>query len=114
MQSNILQQILASEQQCLSAAELDYRNPSLESSTIQYHLRQLEEAEVVERLKLPIGERKRDLPSTFWAVTETGHRLLEQAGLAEEITHWRDLYERMERTPRIREIEAMPRPSPNE
>jgi len=112
--AKLLQQILASEQQCLSAAELDYRNPSLESSTIQYHLRKLEEAGVVERLKLPKGERRRDLPSTFWAVTRTGQRLLERAGLSEEIDHWRDLYERMERTPRIREIEAMPRPRPDE
>lgn len=112
--AKLLQQILASEKRCLSAAELDYRNPSLESSTIQYHLRKLDEAGVVERLKFPKGERKRDLPSTFWAVTETGQRLLERAGLAAEIEHWRDLYERMERTPRIREIEAMPRPSPEE
>lgn len=112
--TKLLQQILASPDECLSAAELDYRNPSLESSTIQYHLRKLEDAGVVERLKLPKGERMRDLPSTFWAVTEKGSRLLEQDGLYEEIDHWRDLYERMERTPEIREIEAMPRPTPGE
>lgn len=112
--AKLLQQILAHPEECLSAAELDYRNPSLESSTVQYHLRKLEEAGVVERLKLPKGERKRDLPSTFWAVTAKGRRLLRQASLYEEIDHWRDLYERMERTPEIREIEAMPRPTPGE
>lgn len=112
--AKLLQQILAHPESCLSAAELDYRNPSLESSTIQYHLRKLEDADVVEKLKLPKGERMRDLPSTFWSVTEKGRQLLEQAGLYDEIDHWRDLYERMERTPRIREIEAMPRPTPEE
>ncbi|PSP75089.1 transcriptional regulator [Halobacteriales archaeon QS_1_68_20] len=110
--AKLLQQIIAHPEACLSAAELDYRNPSLESSTVQYHLRKLEEVGGVEKLKLPKGERKRDLPSTFWAVTEKGRRLLQQAGLYEEIDHWRDLYERMERTPSIREIEAMPRPTP--
>lgn len=110
--AKLLQQILAHPQGCLSVEELDYRNPSLEPSTIQYHLRKLEDAGIVKKLKLPRGERMRDLPSTFWAVTEKGRRLLEQAGLSEEIAHWRDLYERMERTPRIREVEAMPRPTP--
>lgn len=112
--AKLLQQILAYPEESLSAAELDYRNPGLESSTIQYHLRKLEEAGVVEKLKLPKGERMRDLPSTFWTVTERGRRLLRQAGLHEEIGHWRDLNERMERTPEIREIEATPRPTPNE
>lgn len=111
--AKLLQQILAHPDQCLSAAELDYRNPGLESSTIQYHLRKLEETGVVQKLKLPKGERKRDLPSTFFAVTRKGHTLLDQAGLTEELDHWRDLYARMERTPQIREIEAMPRPVQN-
>ena len=109
--TKLLQQILAHPEACLSATELDYRNPSLESSTIQYHLHKLEDAGIVERLKLPKGERSRDLPSTFWAVTGKGRELLRQAGLYEEIEHWRDLYQRMERTPAIREIEAMPRPT---
>lgn len=109
--TKLLQQILAHPEACLSATELDYRNPSLESSTIQYHLHKLEDAGIVERLKLPKGERSRDLPSTFWAVTEKGQNLLRQAGLYEEIEHWRDLYGRMERTPEIREIEAMARPT---
>ncbi len=112
--AKLVQQILAHPQECLSVAELDYRNPSLESSTVQYHLRELAEVGVAEKLKLPKGQRKRDLPSTFWAVTPKGRRLLRQADLYEEIDHWRGLYERMERTPRIREIEAMSRPTPEE
>jgi DNA-binding transcriptional ArsR family regulator len=112
--AKLLQQILAHPEECLSGPELDYRNPNLEPSTVQYHLRKLADADVVEKLKLPKGERKRDLPSTFWSVTAKGRQLLRQAGLYEEIDHWRDVYERMERTPEIREIEAMPRPDASE
>lgn len=109
--AKLLLQILAHPQQMPSALELEYRNPSMESSTIQYHLRKLGDAGIVEKVKLPKGERARDLPSTFFRVTEKGERLLKQANLYEEVKTWREMYDRMERTPKIREIESMPRPS---
>jgi predicted transcriptional regulator len=109
--AKLLLQILAHPQRMPSAPELDYRNPSMEASTVQYHLRKLGDAGIIEKVKLPKGERTRDLPSTFFRVTEKGERLLKQANLYEEVETWREVYERMERTPEIREIESMPRPS---
>lgn len=109
--AKLLLQILAHPQRMPSAPELDYRNPSMEASTVQYHLRKLGDAGIIEKVKLPKGERTRDLPSTFFRVTEKGERLLKQAHLYEEVETWREVYERMERTPEIREIESMPRPS---
>lgn len=44
-------------------------------------------------------------------MTEKGERLLKQANLYEEVETWREVYDRMERTPEIHEIESMPRPS---
>ena len=109
--AKLLLQIIAHPQRMPSAPELDYRNPSMEASTVQYHLRKLGDAEIIEKVKLPKGERTRDLPSTFFRVTEKGERLLKQAHLYEEVETWREVYDRMERTPEIREIESMPRPS---
>jgi large subunit ribosomal protein L1 len=111
--AKILQQILAHPERSLSARELEYRNPGMKPSTIQYHLRELIDGGVVEKLKVPKGERKRDLPSTFYTVTEKGRKLMERANLLDEVDVWREVYERMERTREIEEIERMLRPGPN-
>lgn len=108
----LLQQILAHETGALSASEIEYRNPDLDDSTIQYHLREMEDRNVVTKLKIPKGERRRDLPSTFYAVTDRGTDLLERANLLDEVAVWRETYDRMERTEEIEHIEAMDRPTP--
>jgi DNA-binding Lrp family transcriptional regulator len=109
--AKLLLQILAHPQRMPSTPELDYWNPSMEASTVQYHLRKLGDAGIIEKVKLSKGERTRDLPSMFFRVTEKGERLLKQANLYEEVETWREVYERMEYTPEIHEIESMPRPS---
>lgn len=109
----LLQQILAHDTGALSVAELEYRNPDLDDSTINYHLEEMIERDVVTKLKIPAGERQRDLPSTFYAVTEKGIDLLERANLLGEMLAWQEMYDRMERTDEIARVEAMDRPEPD-
>jgi DNA-binding HxlR family transcriptional regulator len=109
----LLQQILTHDTGTLSAAELQYWNPDLEDTAIQYHLREMEDRGVVTKLRIPAGERQRDLPSTFYAVTETGIDLLERANLLGEMLAWQEMCDRMERTDEIARIEAMDRPEPD-
>lgn len=109
----LLQQILAHDSGALSAEELAYRNPDLTDENIRYHLRELEHRGIVKGLEIPKGERKRELPNTFFAVTEKGIRLLKRANLYEEISVWNQVYQQMERTDRIDSIEAIGnRPEP--
>lgn len=103
----LLQQILAHESGALSVEELVYRNPELSEENIRYHLRELVKRGIVTGLEIPTGERRRDIPNTFYAVTERGIHLLRQANLFEEIAVWKQVYEQMERTDRIAEIEAI-------
>lgn len=107
----LLQQILASEAGALSVEELAYRNTDLKSGTIDYHLRELESRDVVTRLKA--DEPRNDLPSTYWAVTEGGIDLLQRLGFYDEIAVLSEADAALERTERIRDIEAFEgRPEP--
>jgi DNA-binding HxlR family transcriptional regulator len=108
----LLQQILASEPGALSVEELAYRNTDLKSGTIDYHLREPESRDVVTRLKA--DEPRTDLPSTYWAVTERGIDLLQRLGFYEEIAVLSEADAALERTDRIRTIEAFEgRPEPD-
>lgn len=109
----LLQQILAHDTGALSVAELDYRNPDLDEVDVRYHVREMAERDVVTALKLPTGERRRDLPTTFWAVTEKGIDLLERMDLLDETLVWQEAYDHTERTDEIARIEELDRPEPD-
>lgn len=108
----LLQQILAADEGTLSVEEISYRNPDRSAQTIENHLISLEDHDVVTRLKAENPQN--DLPSTYWAVTETGVALLKQLGFYEEIAVLSEADDALERPPRIEEIEAFSgRPTPN-
>lgn len=108
----LLQQILASDPGALSVEELAYRNTDLKAGTIDYHLRELEQRDVVTRLKA--DEPRNDLPSTYWAVTEDGVALVKRLGFFDEIGVIAAADDALDRTERIREIEAFEgRPEPD-
>jgi repressor of nif and glnA expression len=106
----LLQQILATETGLLSVAELVYRNRGendIDEENIRDHLRKLRERNIIEREKLPVGERVGNLPNTFYAVTDYGEQILDHAGLLAEVGIWAQLYDQMDRTDEIEQIERL-------
>lgn len=106
----LIYDILGHPQRMPSMREFGYYNPSLKRNTIQYHLNQLIDVGIVERRKLPKGDRKRDLPSTFYALTGSGRDFLDEHNLLAEESVWQAIHENVEKTPEIRKIESMQRP----
>lgn len=99
-----VQQILAHDSGVLSVEELSYRNPDIESGTIDYHLRKLESAGLTERLST--DDPANDLPNTYWAVTGRGVARLDELGFYDEVEVLAVADEALERTERIERIEA--------
>ena len=93
----------------ITVAELDYLNPGVGRSAIAEHLRKLVDAGVLEKRELPAGERRRDLPYTFYSLTEDGRALFDRSGIFDRET-WRAQYARVETTEEIERIESMDRP----
>lgn len=108
---SLLSDILGHPKGAPSMREFVHYNPSYKRNTIQYHLNQLIDAGVVEKIELPAGQRKRDLPSTFYRLTDDGRTLLARHNLLEEETAWAAIYENVEKPPEIEAAEAMDRPS---
>lgn len=84
-------------------------NPDLSDDTIRRHLGRLQEAGVVTERALDAGERHRDYPYKFYGITDEARTLFDQNGLFPEAA-WTRQYQAVEKTPRIRDVEQMPRP----
>ena len=95
----------------ITVAELDYLNPRVGRSTIVEHLGKLVDAGVLDRAELPPGERRRDLPHTFYSLTDEARALFDRNGVFDGEV-WRTQYEKVEKTPEIERIEGMTRPGP--
>ncbi|WP_254535889.1 ArsR family transcriptional regulator [Halomarina litorea] len=111
--ANLLADVVGHPDGAPSVDELDYMNPSLSVDTIRRHLALLREAGVIEELVVPNGERTRGYPYKFYRVTSAARDLFDRNGLFPRDA-WRRQYQRVTKTPEIRELEAMPRPSPSE
>ena len=92
-----------------SVEELDYMNPPLSDDSIRRHLNTLKDVGVVREREFEPGERLRDYPYKFYELTEAARDLFDRNGLFPEAA-WQRQYAAVEKTARIREIEAMPRP----
>lgn len=92
-----------------SVRELDYANPGVERPTIEEHLGTLVEAGVLRKGQLPPGERTRDLPYTFYRLTDAARDLFDRANVFEERV-WREQYERLEKPDDVLAAEEAPRP----
>lgn len=106
----LLQDLLGHPEGLASLKELDYVNPSKSRSTIHGHLQTLIEAGVVEAATLPEDRRSRDLPYTFYGVTEDGRAFLDRHGLLRAEETLREIYARVEKTDEIERYERAPRP----
>ena len=107
----LLSDILGHPQELPSVREFDYLNPDVKRSNIEYHLGELIDAGIVEKVTLAKGKRKRDFPSTFYGLTDKGYDLLETHGLLNEQPVWKAVNQRVEKPAEIREAEQMTRPS---
>ena len=88
---------------------LDYMNPDLSDDSIRRHLQQLLEVGVVEEYAFPTGERLRAFPHKFYGLTTEARELFERNNLFPERA-WQRQYASVEKTPRIRQVQEMPRP----
>lgn len=107
---SLISDILGHPKGAPSMREFEHYNPSYKRNTIQYHLDRLVEVGIVEKRTLPTGERTRDLPSTFYALTEEGRDLLARHNLLAEETAWKAIYENVEKPPEVQRAEEMDRP----
>ncbi|MDY7081631.1 MAG: transcriptional regulator [Halobacteria archaeon] len=108
--ARIIHTILGHPKELASVREIDYMNPEMKKSNIDYHLRELVDNGIAEKVSLPKGKRKRDLPSTFYGITERGEELLKKHNLWNEKEMWELLYQSVEKNPEIQRIEDMERP----
>jgi DNA-binding HxlR family transcriptional regulator len=108
--ADILADIVGHPQGMPSVEELDYMNPSLSEAAIRRHLGELEDVGVVQRREFEEGNRHRNYPYQFYELTEEARELFDQNNLFPEGA-WQRQYERVEKTGRIRDVEAMPRPN---
>lgn len=107
---SLISDILGHPKGSPSMREFEHYNPSYKRNTIQYHLDRLIEIGVVEKLTLPAGQRKRDLPSTFYGLTDDGRDLLARHNLLDEEVAWQAIYANVEKSPEVRAAEEMDRP----
>ena len=109
--ANLIADIVGHPESAPSVKELDYMNPSLEADAIRRHLQTLREVGVVEELVVETGDRIRGYPYKFYTVTDEARELFDRNDLFSEDA-WKRQYDRVQKTGEIRELEAMPRPTP--
>ena len=108
--ANLIADIVGHPEGKPSVEELDYMNPSLSEDAIRRHLSTLKTVGVVEEVQFATGERLRDYPYKFYGLTDEARELFDRSNLFPE-EPWQRQYESVEKTPRIREVEQMPRPT---
>jgi DNA-binding transcriptional ArsR family regulator len=108
--ANLIADIVGHPKGKPSVEELDYMNPSLSDDAIRRHLSTLAEVGVVTEVEIEVGDRLRDYPYKFYGLTDDARDLFDRADLFPE-EPWQRQYENVEKTPRIRDLEEMPRPT---
>lgn len=107
--ANLIADIIGHPKGMPSVEELDYMNPDLSDDAIRRHLQTLIEVDVVSERVIEKGSRLREYPYKFYEVTDNASQLFEKNNLF-PTEPWQRQYAAVEKTPRIRELETMPRP----
>lgn len=107
--AGILADIVGHPKGMASVRELDHANPRVERSAIEEHLRTLIDAGVVAKEQLPVGERSRDLPYTFYRVTDAASELFDRNDIFDPKT-WREQYAKVEKPDNVVAAEQTDRP----
>lgn len=108
--ADIIADIVGHPQDAPSVEELDYMNPRLSDDAIRRHLNTLEDVGVVQMLEFEPGERTGGFPYQFFELSGEARELFDRNGLFPEEA-WARQYQSVEKTPRIRDLEEMPRPT---
>ncbi|ADD03753.2 HTH domain protein [Natrialba magadii ATCC 43099] len=111
--ADIIADIVGHPKGAPSVEELTYMNPRLSDDAIRRHLKTLADVGVVQLLEFEPGERTGGFPYQFFELSAEARALFDQNGLFPEEA-WTRQWQSVEKTPRIRDIEAMPRPSPGD
>ena len=106
----IIQTILGHTEHLPPLAELAYYSQKSESAVID-QLDVLEEHSFVTTYELSESQGKRDLPGTFYGLTERGVRLLEKYDYIQGLPMLRAVHENTIKTAKIRRHEQAPRPA---
>ena len=106
---HIIQTILGHPTRLPSLLELAYYSQKSESAVLD-QLDVLESHDLVTTYTLGESRGKRDLPSTFYGLTEQGLRVLGEFKYLRGVPALRVLHEETVKTARIRRHEAAPRP----
>lgn len=105
----IAQYILAHPENLPSLEELDHAIPK-GKSTIHEHMGRLQERGIVDAYELESERRSRDLPSTFYGLTEYGIYVVEELNLLDAKGMLQAMYADMDKPEQIRRYEDAPRP----
>ncbi|ELY97273.1 transcriptional regulator [Natrialba chahannaoensis JCM 10990] len=108
--ADIIADIVGHPKGAPSVEELTYMNPRLSDDAIRRHLKTLTDVGVVQLLEFEPGARTGGFPYQFFKLSAEARALFDQNGLFPEEA-WTRQWQSVEKTPRIRDIEAMPRPS---
>ncbi len=108
--ADIIADIVGHPKGAPSVEELDYMNPRLSDDAIRRHLATLQDVGVVQLLEFEPGERTGGFPYQFFELTAEARDLFDRNRLFPEEA-WMRQYQSVEKSPRIRDLEVMPRPS---
>jgi DNA-binding transcriptional ArsR family regulator len=112
--ANLVQNVIGHRWMMPSKKELDYYNQSKSPGTITGHLDKLVESDILIRLIMPPGERRRDGPGVFFSLSDEGYALLaHHAIFLPELEEIREDHRRVEKTDEICRYEGSNRPTIN-
>lgn len=108
---DLLQNIVGHPLGAPSLEELTYMSGRVNNkSTVLEHLEKLMDAGVVGKATLPEDQRERDLPRTFYYVTDEGLEFLQDHGLLRNVEVLRQIYRATEKPDKIKRFQSAPRP----
>lgn len=110
--ANIIQNILGQPTMMPSLKELDYFNPDKSMGAISGHIDRLVDTGIVLRVSLPQSYGQKNLPNTFFTLSDGGYKLLKDHEFyIPHLQEIRDEYAGVEKRDDIKEAECAPRPT---
>ncbi len=88
--------------------ELEFTT-GLHRATIRQHVETLADAEIVEVVEFPPGERTKGQPSKFYGITETARDVFDRNNVFVR-EHWQEVYARVDKQDEIERAQAARRP----